>query len=178
MSFNIFASGGSGFHYSFDGFVDGSGFEWIKVVSALSSMSPKVPTVVSVGSDVITAGADYLKPDMSDAVERIANYEMLHNLNNVVSFLAMCTGSANGWISVSCTNSHGWLWPPTKSFARYNFTPGDSPGAELVRLIGPGLKETKMNNWGVLLALSVVLGKYSNAIGQDATPIINIMMDH
>ena len=46
------------------------------------------------------------------------------------------------------------VWPTTKAFARYNFQPGDDPGAEFIKLVGPGLKETGMNNYGVLAALN------------------------
>ena len=76
----------------------------------------------------------------------------------------------DGWISLSCSESHV-LWPDTKSFARYNFSPGDDPGAEFMKAIGPGLKATSMDNWGVLAALSIVLAKYSNQIGEDASQL-------
>ena len=109
-------------------------------------------------------------------METMATMEFLHTLNNAVCFLAMRSGASDGWISVSCSESHV-LWPDTKSFARYNFSPGDDPGAEFIKTIGPGLKATSMDNWGVLAALSIVLSKYSNQIGEDARPMINIMLD-
>jgi len=110
-------------------------------------------------------------------MESMATQEFLHLLNDSVCFLAMCSGASDGWISVAGSESH-LLWPDTKSFARYNFSPGDDPGAEFIKTIAPGLKETSLNTWGVLAALSIVLSKFSSAIGDDATPIINIFLDH
>jgi len=118
----------------------------------------------------------YKTPGITDLMETMATMEFLHLLNDSVCFLAMCSGASDGWISVSCTKTHTF-WPDTRSFARYNFSPGDNPGAEFIRAIGPGLKETDMDNWGVLAALSIVLSKYSGQIGDDARPMINIMLD-
>jgi hypothetical protein len=168
VSFNVFASGGS-FHYQRDNFVDGSDFVPLKVVSELMTMDPSP-------SGVTSTYIGHKQPGITDLMETMATMEFLHTLNNAVCFLAMCSGSANGWIYVSCTESHVF-WPNTMAGARYNFSPGDNPGAEFIKVIGPSLKETSMDNWGVLLALSLVLSKYSSSIGDDATPMINIMLD-
>lgn len=169
MGFDVFAAGSGKFHYKKKGFVDADTFEPMKIVSALMNMSPS-----ALGAADAYIG--YKTPGITDLMGTMATMEFLHNLNNAVSFLAMCSGASDGWISVSTTQSH-LLWPDTKSFGKYNFQPGDSPGAEFMKIIGPGLKETDMNNWGVLAALSLVLAKYSNHIGDDATPIINISLD-
>jgi len=168
MSFNVFASGMGNFHYKKDGFIDGDDFVPMNVVSSLMTMSPD-----ALGA----AGAyiDYKKPGITDLVGKIATMEFLHLLNDSVCFLAMCDDASDGWISVSCTQSH-LLWPDTKSIARYNFQPGDSPGAEFIKAIGPALKATDMDNWGVLAALSIVLSKFYDLIGQSGRPIINIML--
>lgn len=169
MSFNVFAAGSGNFHYIKDGFIDGGDFVPMKVVSALMTMEPS-----ALGATNAYIG--YKTPGITDLMETVATQEFLHLLNDAVSFLAMCSGASDGWISVSCTESHT-LWADTKTFACYKFLPGDDPGAEFVKLIGPGLQQTSMDNWGVLAALSIVLSKYSNHIGQDARPIINIMLD-
>lgn len=169
MSFNVFAAGSKNFHYKKDGFIDGGDFVPMKVVSILMTMEPSALGATN-------AAISYATPGITNLVEKMATMEFLHNLNNAVSFLAMCSGASDGWISLSCTETH-LLWPDTKSFACYNFWPGDNPGAEFVRLIGPGLKQTSMDNWGVLAALSLVLAKYSNHIGSDDRPIINISLD-
>jgi hypothetical protein len=169
MSFNIFASGSKKFHYKKDGFIDSDTFEPMKIVSTLMNMEP---TATGVAGAVI----EHKTPGITDVMGALATLEFLHNLNNAVSFLAMNSNASDGWISVSSTNAH-LLWPDTKAFAKYNFQPGDSPGAEFIKLIGPGLKDTDMNNWGVLAGLSIVLAKYSNHISDDDTPMINISLD-
>jgi hypothetical protein len=169
MSFNVFAAGSGHFHYQKDDFIDGSDFVPMKVVSTLMTMDPNPLGAAN-------AAIGYKTPGITDLMETMATMEFLHTLNDAVSFLAMCSGASDGWISLSCTKTHV-LWPDTKSFARYNFQPGDDPGAEFMKIIGAGLKETSMNNWGVLAALSIVLAKYSASIGDDARPMINIMLD-
>jgi hypothetical protein len=108
---------------------------------------------------------------------KMAQIEALHNLSNAVSFLAMCSGAADGWIAVAGSQTH-LLWPDTKSFARYYFQPGDSPGAEFMQHIGPALTKTGLNDWGVLFVIAKVLALYSSAIGDSGTPRIMIMLDH
>ncbi len=169
MSFNVFAAGSPKFHYKKEGFIEGSDFEPMKIVSTLMTMEPN-------GWGAAGAGIDIATPGVTDLMDSMATMEFLHTLNDAVCFLAMCSGSSDGWISLSTTKSHV-LWPDTKGFARYNFTPGDNPGAEFIKLIGPALKDTDLNNWGALAALTLVLSKYSNSIGDDARPIINISLD-
>lgn len=169
MSFNVFASGSGNFHYKKNGFIEGNDLDAIKIVSTLMTMSPS-----ALGATDAYIG--HKTPGITDLMGSIATIAFLEQLNNAVSFLAMCSGSSSGWIAVSCTETH-LLWPDTKTFACYRFQPGDNPGAEFIKLIAPGLKETSMNNWGVLAALSIVLAKYSNCIDQNARPMINIMLD-
>jgi hypothetical protein len=169
VSFNVFASGSGNFHYQKDNFIDGGDFVPIKVVSALMTMEPSA-------SGAVSTYIGYKQPGITDLMETMATMEFLHTLNDAVCFLVMCSGASDGWISVSCSESH-LLWPDTKSFAKYGFSPGDDPGAEFIKVIAPGLKQTSMDNWGVLAALSIVLAKYWNQIGEDARPMLNIMLD-
>jgi len=169
MGFDVFASG-EGFHYQKNGFFDGDDFTPIKVINELMTMD-----VSKAG--VITAGIGLVQPDRTDLSESLATREFLHMLNDSVSFLAMCAGSANGRIMVSSSQPH-MVWPTTKSFAIYNFQPGDDPGAEFIRMIAPGLKDTGMNTYGVLAALTIVLSKFWDHIGTGGTPRINISLDH
>jgi hypothetical protein len=142
MSFNIFAAGSGDFHYTKKGFIDADTFEPMKIVSALMKMEPT-------GLGAANAYIGYKTPGITNLMSSLATMEFLHNLNNAVSFLAMCTGASDGWISVSTTQTH-LLWPDSRGFAQYNFQPGDNPGAEFIKRIGPSLKDTDMNNWGVL----------------------------
>ncbi|HLJ49154.1 MAG TPA: hypothetical protein VKU01_24230 [Bryobacteraceae bacterium] len=169
MSFNVFAAGSGSFHYQKDGFIDGGDFVPMKVVSTLMTMDLSV-------SGGANAYISYKTPGITDLMETMATMEFLHTLNDAVCFLAMCADASDGWISLSCTKSHV-LWPDTKSFARYNFWPGDNPGAEFIKLIGKGLQDTDFDNWGTLAALSIVLAKYYDQIGQNDRPMINIMLD-
>ncbi len=170
MSFNIFVAGAGHFHYRRQGCIDGSDFEPMKIVSTLMTMEP---TVVGAANAYI----EHRTPGITDLMETMATMEFLHLLNDSVSFLAMCSGVSDGWIAVSCSESH-MLWPDTRSFARYNFSPGDNPGAEFMRVIGRGLRETSMNHWGVLREMSMVMSRYRDHIGDNGTPMLNIMMDH
>src|SRR5438874_350820 len=99
MSFNVFAAGGGNFHYQKDGFIDGGDFVPMKVVSTLMTMEPS-------GLGAANAYISHKTPGITDLMETMATIEFLHNLNNAVCFLAMCTEASDGWISVSCTDSH------------------------------------------------------------------------
>ena len=169
MSFNVFAAGSGSFHYQKNGFIDGGDFTPMKVVSALMTMDPSPLGAVN-------AGIGYETPGVTDLMDSIATIEFLHLLNDSVCFLAMCSDASDGWISVSCCKSH-LLWPDTRSFSKYTFWPGDNPGAEFIKTIGKGLQDTDMDNWGVLAALSIVLSKYYDQIGDNDRPMINIMLD-
>jgi hypothetical protein len=170
MAFRIFAAGTKGFHYVRDKVVDGSEFDTVKVVATLMNMELSA-------SGVGGAAMDHQAPGITDLMVSMVTMESLHNLNNAVGFLAMNASSGNGWISVS-TRQSNIMWTDTMSLAKYNFNPGNNPGAEFIKKIGPGLNETDMNNFGVLMALSVVIGKYSNLISDSDTPILNIQLFH
>ena len=45
-----------------------------------------------------------------------------------------------------------------------------------MRLLWPALRDTDMNNFGVLRALAYVLSDYSNNMDADGLPIINITL--
>lgn len=171
MSFNIFASGSESFNYKQPNCIDKSSFDMAKILEKLAVMEPTKMGVFSTGVDIVQPSAG-----LSDLVETLGTIELLHSLSNAVSFLAMCSDAANGWIFVSSTKSRIY-WTDIKSNAKYNFSPGDSPGSEFIRKIGPALKETDMDNWGVLFQLVMALGKYSNHIGETGRPMINIFLD-
>jgi hypothetical protein len=75
----------------------------------------------------------------------------------------MNSQASNGWISVAARESH-LLWPDTGAYAEYKFYPGDSPGAEFIKKIGPALKEANLATWGVLRMLALVIAKFENHI--------------
>jgi hypothetical protein len=170
MSFRIFAAGSEDFHFIKDDNIDQDSFDTIKTLAILQNMEPtKMGAVGAVAEKVLPSAG------ITDLMNSMAAMEFLHNLDNAVSFLAMCSGSSDGWISVSSTKRN-YIFPNTSGFFRYNFLPGDSPGSEFIRGITPGLKNTEMNTWGVLFVLANVLSKFYNHIGDSGRPIINIQL--
>lgn len=173
MSFDIFAAGTDKFHYERNGCEDGSTFEFIKVVTILQGLD-----VSSIGKGAIsgTGGAiDYAAPGITDVMIALATQEMLHNLSNAVCFLAMNSNSSDGWIYVHATETNTF-WVDTVRSGTYRFSPGDSPGAEFVSAIGRCLKDTGLDNFGVLQLLSIVLSRFSNHIDDSMTPKISISL--
>ena len=171
MGFDIFATGASNFHYKRNGCEDGSTFEFIKVVTILQGLD-----VTSTGKGAISAtgGAiDYVALGITDLMISLATTEMLHNLSNAVCFLAM--NSSDGWIYVHATETNTF-WEDTVRFSKYRFLPGDSPGAEFISTIGRSLKDTGLDNFGVLQHLSIVLSRFSNHIEDSMSPKINITL--
>jgi len=66
----------------------------------------------------------------------------------------------------------------TTSFARYNFQPGDEPGAEFMKKIGHGLTHTDLNKWGVLAALVLVLAGFVGKLNDNDIPMLLITISH
>jgi hypothetical protein len=169
MSFRTFAAGGDDFHFERDNCIDQDFFDGIDIIHKLSTMDPSLRGAGEMAAGEVLPSA----PSAVDAIVRLAEIEFLHNLNNAVSFLAMRAGAGNGWISLSTRQSH-LLWPDTVTFSRYDFSPGNNPGAEFIRLIVPKLEETDMNNWGVLRMIGGVLAIYDQR--SSGTPMINIQL--
>jgi len=172
MSFSIFASGTGNFHFERDDCIDDSELNLVDLLSKLQTMEPTWMGAGATAVDIVQPSAGIV-----DLMKTMATMEFLHMLSNTVCFLAMKGGAANGWIFVSAKQSH-LLWPDTGGTGKYSFDPGDSPGAEFIKKVGPALKEADMANWGVLRMLAVVLAKFDNHIEDTARPIINIQLSH
>lgn len=170
MGFRIFAAGSGKFNFVKDNCIDDSDIDMVDLISKFQSMEPSWMGAFATGVDIVQPSKGII-----DLMQTMATMEFLHNLSNAVCFLAMCSESSNGWISVSARETHA-LWPDTVAIATYRFDPSDSPGAEFVKKIAPVLKETDMANWGVLRMLGIVLAKYSAHIGSSGRPIINIQL--
>ncbi len=170
MSFRIFASGSPHYHYEKSDCLDDSAFDMIDLLAKLQTMEPSWMGAGATAVDIVQPSAGII-----DLMKTMATMEFLHNLSNAVCFLAMCSGSSNGWISVSAVETH-LMWPDTGDSKTYRFDPGDSPGSEFIKKIGPALKAANMANWGVLRMLGLVLAQYSSKIDDNATPIINISL--
>jgi len=172
MSFKIFASGTGHFHFEKDDCIDDSELDLVDLLGKLQTMEQTWMGAGATAVDIVQPSAGII-----DLMKTMATMEFLHLLSNAVCFLAMKGGAADGWIFVSATESH-LLWPDTGGVGRYDFQPGDSPGSEFIRKVGPALKAASMANWGVLRMLALVLAKFDNHIDDSARPIINIQLSH
>jgi len=85
----------------------------------------------------------------------------------------MCTGAANGSVSVYTCQSH-LLWPDNNAFSCYQFIPGDDPGAEFIRMILPGLGRTDFNNYGTFRAIALAISRYNDHIGNSGMPMLRL----
>jgi hypothetical protein len=173
MGFDIFAAGTNNFNYKREGCEDGSTFEFIKVITILQGLD-----IVSKGSFAVSAAGgavDYKARGITDFMLSLAITEMLHNLSNAVCYLAMNPNSSDGWIYVNATETHA-LWADTVRSAKYSFSPGDSPGAEFVSAIKNCLKDTGLDNFGVLQHLSIALSRFNDKIDDTMTPKISITL--
>ena len=168
MSFRIFVAGAPKFNYIKDKLPDGEVFEAVKVITAFTSADPSLAGAGGAASDIIL-------PDITDVYSNIATKEFAHLLNNAVCYLAMQPAASDGWIAVSATEKNT-VWADTVRFIKYTFSPGDNPGAEFIKKLAPALADTDMDNWGVLLAIATALTKYSNKIGPDQVPMVNIQL--
>lgn len=173
MSFSIFATGAEEFYYQRNDREDGSTFDLIKVITILQGLD-----IASTGTLAITGTGgviDYYAPGITDLMIALATREMLHNISNAVCLLAMNSSSSDGWIYVNATETNTF-WADTARSAKYKFSPGDSPGAEFISRIGPCLKDTDLDNFGVLQHISIVLSRFSNHIEDSTTPKISISL--
>lgn len=172
MSFDVFASG-SGFHYNKDGFFDGDSFDTLQVLNTLMGMEhTKLGAVDAAREHFFTA-------DGADAAPLLAKREFLNSLTETVDLLSTRAGATNGFIAVTAKQKHA-LWPDKVLFARYGFDPGDNPGTEFVRAISKNLEETGLKNWGVLLALTIVLSEFLDHLNTDSAlqTTLNIFLTH
>lgn len=172
MSFNIFAAGAGNFHFQQDDCIDDSAFNLMELIGKFQGMEPTWMGAAQTGADIVLPSAGII-----DLMKTMATMEMLHMLSNSVCFLAMRGNSSDGWISVAGRESH-LLWPDTGGIAKYDFDPGDSPGTEFIKKIGPALKAADLATWGVLRMLAIVLAKFDSNLPDDKPPIINIQLSH
>lgn len=172
MSFRIHAAGSDGFRYSSSNCADEDLFTAAEIISVMGSLEPTRASFVEAGIGQVLPSA----PSGYEAAAAVGRMIFLHTLSDAVSLLAACTGaSQGGWISVAPRET-SLLLPDTSRFARYEFSPGRSPGSEFMQRIIPALNDTDMNNYGVLRSLSIALSLYQVHISISATPMIQIQL--
>jgi hypothetical protein len=173
MGFDISAGGTNNFHYKRNGCEDGSTFEFIKVITILQSLD--IQSAAHLGITGTGGYIDYKAPGITDVMISLATMEMLHNLSNAVCFLAMNPHSSDGYIFLNATEKNTF-WADTNRNAKYSFSPGDSPAAEFVNAIKNCLKDTGLDNFGVLQHLSIALSKFNDCIDDSMSPQIMISL--
>lgn len=181
MGFNIFASGVTGnkkgggrghFHYKKDDCLDQDDFD----PPAILSWLPSSPDAAGVAEKIVGSPESHIDSVTRAGMTRIAEMEMTHLVATGVDLLAMHGGSG-GKISVYCLQKK-WYWADTNSFVVFHFDGSSNPGRDFLRTIGPGLKKTELNNFGVLAQLAIVLSKYDSALPGSSEPFLNISLDH
>lgn len=173
MGFDIFVSTNTGYGYSKPGCEDGSTFEVINIITILQGLEFN-----SAGRFAISAAGavkEKVAKGIPDLMFKLAEMEMCQNISNAVCMLAMNPNASSGWISVNATQKN-LLFPNVSKQARYNFMPGNSPGAEFLKTIGKCLEETDLNNFGVLQYLAFVLTKYEQKLPSTKAPMISISL--
>ncbi len=169
MSFRIFAAGVPNFHFERDNNPDDDVFEVAEVLNAIRASGPSV-------GEAANAAAEYVTPNSYlGAISALARIEFLHLLKTSVDLLALRPKARQGWIAVAPREDH-LLWPDTAGFAKYTFNPGSDPGTEFFNKIKGPLKETGMNNYGVLRMLAMVLSMYNNHISNSDPVMIQIQL--
>lgn len=168
MSFNIWANGRSHFHYGKENVIDGSEFDTMQNLTILQGMQFTKASLLD------GALQKYASKGVADGATSVATREMLNLLVSSVDVLAMSARGTGSSINVRSTQRKS-MWADASRFASYDFSPGDNPGVEFYRTISRSLVETDMANWGVLMALAIVLTKYSAHLSSNtATPWITI----
>lgn len=171
MSFRVFAAGVPNFHFERDNNPDDDIFEAAEVLNAIRASGPSIEGAASGVAEYVTPNS-YL-----GAVNALARMEFLHLLKMSVDMLALRPKARQGWIAVAPRESH-LLWPDTADFAKYSFSPGSDPGTEFFKKIKGPLKNTGMNNYGVLRMLALVLSMYNNHINDSDPVMIQIQLFH
>ena len=167
MSFRIYAAGTRGFRYSRDGCPDEDIFQAAAVISAINSSGPSVGGVID-GIRDYQGGSDVL-----DQTRSLGRAAFAYLLQSAVDSLALCPGAAQGWISVYSVNTH-IFWPDTNHHMTFRFDSSDSPGADFVRSIVPGLVTTDFNNYGTFRAMALAVSRYNTHIGMEGVPILRL----
>ena len=151
MGFDVFAAGSENFHYTRKNCEDGSSLEMMKTISALQGLDFQAKAHLGISG--AGAGIDIKGKGITDLMVSLAEREMLHNISNAMCILTMNGNPDGAWISIHAVE-HNTFLPDVHRSSTYNFSPGDSPGAEFISRIRTSLEDTGMANFGVLMVLS------------------------
>ena len=179
MGFNIWAVGLTGsssqglFKYEKKNCLDRSDFDPPKLLSII----PDSPDAAGIAKKISGTPESHLGSATVDGMSKVAELIFAHHVIQGIQFLAL--HGSGGSVSVYC-NEAKWYWADSNSFVEYRITStsGIDPGKEFLKKIGPGLKNTSLNNFGVLAQIAICLSKYESALPQSAKPNLRIELRH
>ena len=181
MSFRIWAVGLRGkssttgkprklFHYLRGNCIDQGDFDPPKILS----MIPDSPDVKGVAKKIVGTPESHVGGAKVKGMFKIAELVFAHHVIQGVNLLRM--HGSGGSISVYC-HQKKWYWADANSFVDCYFS-AINPGRDFLKKIGPGLKETELNNFGVLAQIAIVLSEYDSKLPQHATPNLRFEIRH
>jgi len=180
MSFRIWACGLRGknskgharslFHYSKDNCLDQGDFEPNSILSAI----PSSPDASGIAEKIVGGPESHIGGAEVKGMMKIAEMEFAHLVITGVNLLAM--HGSNGSISLYCYEKK-WYWADSNSFVNVQLW-GSDPGREFLRRIGPGLKKTGLNNFGVLAQIAMCLSAYERKLPDSADANLRIEIRH
>ena len=180
MSFRIWACGLRGknssgearslFHYSKDNCLDQGDFEPNAILSAI----PSSPNAAGVAEKIVGSPESHIGGAEVKGMMKIAEMEFAHLVVTGATLLAM--HGSSGSISVYCYQKK-WYWADANSFVNVHLW-GSDPGREFLRQIGPGLKKTELNNFGVLAQIAICLSEYERKLPNSAEANLRIEIRH
>lgn len=175
MSFKIMASGSENFHYREHEIVEQGDFELISAINDMGSTKPAKEEMIKAAIGKILPSA----PSPPLAIEAVGVLGMTVYALLLAQMMDLLAGRGADDKSVSVgTREANKLWADTVGFSKYSFTPGIEPGVEFLRAIYPILEKTSLNNWSVLMMLSIILGKYDDHLVESGgTPNILIQIN-
>lgn len=187
MSFNISARGvgysRKSFFYEMSDCIDGDDFEAIQAASDISKLKPSLDGVKDAVKDKAKGELKnrikdkfFPTPTIIDMVAGMGSMVLIELLINQVDLLAAKHNINNRrrkpYIFLTARKSR-LLFPDLYGIADYAFST-QQPGLQFIRKLMPALKESKMNNFGVLIQISRVLLNYEEMLLTSNPPQIMI----
>ena len=170
MGFNVFASGVGKFHYSKDNCIDLIDFD----PPTLLALVPSSPSWGGVAKTLLGTPESQLQSATVKAWSKMGEIVFVHNITDGIELLSM---SGSGKITLRC-DEENLLLPNTSGFVIFDFAASSNPGSDFIKAIAPVLKKTGLNNFGVLLQISIVLSKFQSSLPSSTPPYLNIWVSH
>ncbi len=168
--FNSKGNARSLFHYSKSNCLDQGDFEPPKLLS----MIPNSPDLGGVAKKIVGTPSSHVGGATVGGMFAMAGIISARQVQEQIKLLRI--HGQGGSISVYCYQKK-WYWADTNSFVNC-YISGGNPGRDFLKKIGPGLKKTELNNFGVLMQIAMLLSEYSLKLPNSATPNLKIEIRH